>query len=238
MKTQALLRVSVLALLTFIATTFGRVAMSTDSDLPGQIDEYYRNYNYVSLFSSEIERELIADSLMCEGTLEWSSHSDLDFCNEIPSLPASQRLDRTRALIIGLSEDVIRDRNSMSIQEYVPGEGAYLRRIDPEMQPLRQNPYAPLPELYQVTQTTAESDAITVEATVYQLEPLTNTRLISRYETYEGMGAEIPSNENLLQLAAPSSILRREHHHWIMENGTWKRFESGAVLVNTHFLQQ
>ncbi|MEL6381378.1 MAG: hypothetical protein AAFQ89_02675 [Cyanobacteria bacterium J06626_18] len=40
------------------------------------------------------------------------------------------------------------------------------------------------------------------------------------------------SSSDLIQLAAPSLVLRHEFHHWVMEDGDWKRFESGAVLAD------
>ena len=232
MERKIFLRFSLLTSFALLTITSTQVTMARDRDLPEQIDEHYRNYNYVSLFSSDLEKELIADSLMCEGTLESSSPSELDFCSEIPVIPSSQRLDKIRTLIVDLSEDVIRSTHSISVQEYIPGEGAHLRNINPEMQPYTRNPYAPRSELLKINQQTeVDSHSVTVEVTVYQLEPATHTELISHYETFADSGEESLSTEALFQLAAPSSILRREFHQWIREDGTWKRSEISAVLL-------
>lgn len=237
MKKQSLLTCSALTVYSFLAMTSNMAALSAvssiDDDLPGQIYEHYNTYNYISLFSSDVERELIADSLMCEGTLERSPNAIIDFCHEIPDLPDSQRLDKIRTLIVNLSDDVMRDRNSLSSQTYLLGEGALLRTISPDMQPYTRNPYAPLSELLEISQISVDNNLITVAVTVYSLEPSTNTTLISQYDAYGSRGENIPSTDNLIQLAAPSSILRREVHQWIVDDGDWKRSEMSTILLTS-----
>lgn len=230
MNRSALLCFPALASLALFATTLSQGAASSgDSNLPRQIESYYRDYNYVSLFSSEQEREVIADSLMCNGTLGSATRSELNFCDEIPSVPKTQRLDRIRTLIPQLSKHVIRATNSMDTQEYVPGEGSHLRKVNPQMQPLRRNPYSPTAEVLDIKQIKRNNNAVTVEVAVYPLDPSINARLISRYGTRIG---ERPSNESLIALAAPSSVLKHEFHQWIQEGGTWKKFETSTAFIS------
>lgn len=229
MNRQALLYFSALASLASFATIFSQGAASSNSNLPKQIEAYYRDYNYASLFSSEREREIIADSLMCNGTLGSVTRSDLNFCDDIPSVPKTQRLDRIRKLIPQLSKHVIRATNSMDTQEYVPGEGSHLRKVNPQMQPLRRNPYSPTAEVLDIKQIKRNNNAVTVEVAVYPLDPSINARLISRYGTRID---ERPSNKSLITLAAPSSVLKHEFHQWIQEGGIWKKFETSTAFVN------
>jgi hypothetical protein len=231
-KRRTILCLSTLALLTISATVFYKEAALSAANLPEQIDAYYRNYNYVSLFSSEREREIIADALMCEGRLSRATQSDLNFCNEIPSIPKSQRLDKMQTLIAELSRSVIRDVNSMSVQAYVPGEGSHLRAIDPQRQPLRRNPYSPSAEVFDIRQIKRGDNAITVKVAVYPLDPAKNAQLISQYETQTGSRSEELSSGALVSLAAPSSVSRQEFHQWIKEGETWKKFETSAALIN------
>jgi len=49
-----------------------------NSNFPVQITEFYNKRNLVSLFSSEAERELVIDSLVCTGVKEPPSQHILD----------------------------------------------------------------------------------------------------------------------------------------------------------------
>jgi hypothetical protein len=207
-KRRTMLCFSALALLTVSATAFYKEAALSASNLPGQIDAYYRNYNYLSLFSSEREREIIADTLMCEGKLGRATRSDLNFCNEIPSIPKSQRLDKMQTLIAELSRSVIRDGNSISIQEYVPGEGSHLRAIDPQKQAFRRNPYSPRAEVFDIKQINHDNNAIMIKVAVLPLDAARNAQLISRYEARTESRSEKPSSRALVGLAAAASCKR------------------------------
>jgi len=120
----------------------------------------------------------------------------------------------------------------MSIQEYIPGEGSHLRKVDPQMQPLRRNPYSPTAEVFNIVQIKPDNNAVTVEVAVYPLDPSTNARLISQYGKQIGNKGERPANESLIDLAAPSSVLRHEFHQWFNEGGRWKKLETSTAFVN------
>jgi hypothetical protein len=234
MKRQVLLCFSLLASVTLLAVTISMGAASKNKELPGQITEHYRNYNYISLFSSELEQEFIADSLMCDGVLEYTNYSNLDYCKELPALPNSERLQKVRMLMTELGNDISQDTNPMNVKQYKPGESTHFRLISPEMRSLHRNPYVQPSELYEIGEARVKHSSITVEVTVYQLEPATRKRLISQYgsDGVRGKGEGIPSHQSLIRLAAPASIARREVHRWVVEDGTWTRSGQGTVLLD------
>jgi len=235
-KKSAFLAFFILTSFSTFAFATSKAAMSHNNNLPSKISEYYRNYNEVSLFSSELERELITDSLMCKGVLtnpgNFHLNTSFECCDEIPQLPESERLTRISALITELNEHVIRDtRDKMVIQGYIPGAGFHMRRSNPEVMPLFSNPYSVPSRLFKINQVSLSGDSATVEVTVYQLDPETNARLISQYKKYGSGEKGNPDNEQLLRLAMPSAIFSREYHQWVLDDGRWQRFEASTTLI-------
>lgn len=238
-KKSAFLAFFILTSCSTFAFATSKAAMSHNNNLPSQISEYYRNYNEVSLFSSELERELITDSLMCKGVLGNPGNPHLntsfEFCEQIPQLPESERLRRISALITELNEYVIRDtRDKMAIQGYIPGAGFHMRRSNPEVMPLFSNPYSVPSRLFKIHQVSLSGDSATVEVTVYQLNSKTNARLISQYNQYKKYRSGEKRNlgsEQLIRLAVPSTILSREYHQWVLDDGRWQKFETSTALI-------
>ncbi len=130
---------------------------SENNNSPSQISEYYRNYNFVNLFSSELERELITDSLMCKGIFGKPNNRHLntsfEFCDQIPKLLESERLKRISTLITELNKDIISDTSDkMVIQGYIPGVNFHMRRSNPQIMPLLPNSYSLSPKLFKINQ--------------------------------------------------------------------------------------
>lgn len=233
MKKSAFLAFFILTSFFTFAFATSKAAMSHNNNLPSQINEYYRNYNEVSLFSSELERELITDSLMCKGVLVHPENPHLnisfEFCDEIPYLPESERLTRISALITEINKHIIRD--TIGIQEYMPGSGSHMRRTDPEVVPLLSNPYSVPPRVFKINQVSLSGDSATVEVTIYQIDSETNARLISQYQRYGNGKEREAANEELIRLAMPSTIFRREYHQWVLDDGRWQKFENSTSLI-------
>ena len=74
-------------------------------------------------------------------------------------------------------------------------------------------------------------NSATVEVTIYQLHPKNNAKLISPYQKYRSSEQENHDNEQLMKLAAPSTILSREYHQWVLNNDHWQRFETSTALI-------
>lgn len=236
MKRWAVLTLSIVTSFSSFAVATSKSVESSNNNYPSQISEYYKKYNFTTLFSSEFERELITDSLMCKGVLGESDNFHLntsfDFCNEIPAMPESERLRRISTLITELNEHTIRDSiDRMAFQEYMPGAGFHMRRSNPEVMPLFSNPYSVPPTLFKINQVSLSDDSATVKVTVYQIDPKTNARLISQYKKYGSSKKENSDNEELMELAVPSAIFSREYHQWVLDDGRWQRFEASTALI-------
>jgi hypothetical protein len=236
MRKRAFLAFFIIIPFSSFASATSKPVVSQNNNLPLQVSKYYSNYNFVSLFSSELERELITDSLMCKGVLGKPDNphlnSSFDFCDEIPEMPGSERLGRISALITELNEHLIKDTtDKMAIQEYIPGAGFHMRRNNPEVMPLLPNPYSVPPRLFKVNRVSLSGDSATVEVTVYQLDPETNARLISQYKRYGSIEKGNPNSEQLIRLAVPSAIFSREYHQWVLDNDRWQRFEASTALI-------
>ena len=103
MKRWTFLALSIITSFSSFAFATSKLVASDNNNPPSQISDYYRNYNFVNLFSSELERELITDSLICKGVFGNSNNSHLttsfDFCDQIPKLPEAERIKRISTLI-------------------------------------------------------------------------------------------------------------------------------------------
>lgn len=236
MKKWAFIALSIITSFSSFAFATSKSVASDNNNPPSQISDYYRNYNFVNLFTSELERELITDSLMCKGVLGKPNNSHLntsfEFCDQIPKLPESERLKRISALITELNKDIISDiGDKMMIQGYIPGANFHMRRSNPQVMPFSPNPYSLQPKLFKINQVRLSDNSATVEVTVYQLDPKNNARLISQYKKYGSSEKENPNNEQLMKLAVPSTILSREYHQWVLDNGRWQRFEASTALI-------
>lgn len=236
MKKWTFLALSIITSFSSFAFATSKLIASDNNNPPSRISEYYRNYNFVNLFSSELERELITDSLMCKGVLGKPNNSHLntsfDFCDQIPEIPESERLKKISTLITELNKDIISDPgDKMVIQGYIPGANFHMRRSNPQVMPLLPNPYSLPPKLFKINQVRLSDNSATVEVTVYQLDPKNNARLISQYKKYGSSEKENPNNEQLMKLAVPSTILSREYHQWVLDDGRWQRFETSTALI-------
>lgn len=209
-------------------------SVASDNNNPAQISEYYRNYNFVNLFSSEVERDLITDSLICKEVLGKPDHlnTSFNFCAQIPKMPGSERLRRISALIIELNRDIVSNtEDKMILQGYIPGSNSHMRTSNPQVMPFSPNPYSLEPKLFKLNSVSLSDNSATVVVTVYQLEPKNNAKLISQYQKYGNNEKGHLDNEQLIKLAMPSTIISREYHQWILNNGHWQRFETSAALI-------
>lgn len=236
MKRWTFLALSIITSFSSFAFATSKLVASDNNNPPSQISDYYRNYNFVNLFSSELERELITDSLMCKGVFGKPNNSHIntsfEFCDQIPKLPESKRLKRISTLITELNNDIIKDpSDKMMIQGYIPGANFHMRKSNPQVMPLLPNPYSLQPKLFKINQVRLSNNSATVEVTVYQLDPKNNARLISQYKKYGSSEKENPNNEQLMKLAVPSTILSREYHQWVLDNGRWQRLEASTALI-------
>lgn len=236
MKRWTFLALSIITSFSSFAFATSKLVASDNNNPPLQISDYYRNYNFVNLFSSELERELITDSLMCKGVFGKPNNSHIntsfDFCDQIPKLPESERLKRISTLITELNNDIIKDPgDKMMIQGYIPGENYHMRRSNPQVMPFAPNPYSLQSRLFKINQVRLSDNSATVEVTVYQLDSKNNAKLISQYKRYGSGKNENPDNEQLMKLAAPSTILSREYHQWVLNNDHWQRFETSTALI-------
>jgi hypothetical protein len=236
MKRWTFLALSIVTSFSSFAFAVSKLVASDNNNPPSQISDYYRNYNFVNLFSSELERELITDSLMCKGVFGKPNNSHLNtsfkFCDQIPKLPESERLKKISTLITELNKDIISDTgDKMVIQGYIPGANFHMRRSNPQVMPFSPNPYSLQPRLFKINQVRLSDNSATVEVTVYPLDPKNNAKLSSQYKKYESGEKENPNNEQLMKLAVPSTILSREYHQWVLNNGQWQRFETSTALI-------
>lgn len=225
-----------LPLLLSVATSFPIFAPSkveanspSNSNLPVQITEFYNQRNLLSSFSSEAERELVIDSLVCTGALR-SRHLDisLDFCDRLPKQPKSERLTKIRTLIASLERQMLRDfgDSAMVIPGYLPGSGPLMRRTDPNVVPLPSSADSLPPQVFKIeNQVRHTENAITVQVLAYQVEPAIQARLISQYEK-QG------NDENLMQVVAAHSTPTQEYHQWMLINNKWMKLEQEAILTD------
>lgn len=236
MKRWTFLALSIITSFSSFAFATSKLVASDNNNPPSQISNYYRNYNFVNLFSSELERELITDSLMCKGVFSKPNNSHIntsfDFCDQISKIPESERLKRISTLITELNNDIIKDPgDKMMIQGYIPGANSHMRTSNPQVMPFSPNPYSLQPRLFKINQVRLSDNSATVEVTVYQLDSKNNARLISQYKKYGTSEKENPNNEQLMKLAAPSTILSREYHQWVLDDGRWQKFEASTALI-------
>lgn len=225
MKRIMFFMLSVASLILVLATT-GNKAKTASNNLPLQISEYYKNYNFVSAFSSPSERESIVNSLICNEAINPPNPNlSLHFCEGAEELPESGRLKKIRALMQELNEHTIRDyTNSAMVLPNVPSRTA---KIDPEIFPPRGpypiSPYSIPSELVKVNLLRESDKAITVEVFVHPLTPETNSRLIAKYKKSADDEKKIPSIEKLIKVAP---LHRQELHQWVRSDGQWMKSET------------
>lgn len=232
MKKWAFLALYISVSFSSFAFAASKSVASDNNNPPSQISDYYRNYNFVNLFSSEVERDLITDSLMCKGVLGKPDNltPTFNFCDQIPTVPESERLKRISALITALNQDIINNtEEKMMIQGYIPGSNSHMRTSNPQVMPFSPNPYSLEPKLFKINSVSLSDNSATVVVTVYQLDSQNKAKLISQYQKY-GNNEEF-NNEQLLKLAVPSTILSREYHQWVLKNGEWQKFENSTALI-------
>lgn len=181
-----------LTLLLFIAASLpvfvfskGEAKSQNNSNFPSQITEFYKKRNFVSSFSSKAEKELLIDSLVCQGALR-SRYLNifLDLCEQISNQPESARLTKIGGLITELDRQMLRNGDSaMVIPGYLPGSGPLMRSTDPNVVPLPSSADSLPSKVFEIeNQVWHGKNAITVQVLAYQIEPKIQARLISQYQ--------------------------------------------------------
>lgn len=223
-----------LSLMTSLSLTSwkSQAEMSIPNELSSQITEYYRHRNFAVAFSSEVEQEIIIDSLICRGALDnlspdWSSQH-LEFCGEIPDLPESERLDAIEASIKELDKRVLPEETNSLIPGYLPGSGSLMRKSDPNLVPLPSSADLVPPTLLKINQVQSSENSVTLEVTAFPINPEENVKLIEQYEEYESR-EKVPVKK-LMQSVA-TSITHKEFHHWVLIDGNWKKLQSDTLLI-------
>ena len=231
MKKWGFLALSLIASLS-ITSLKSQAETSIPNDLSSQITEYYRHRNFVAAFSSEVEQEIIIDSLICRGALDnlspdWSSQY-LEFCGEIPERPESERLDTVEDSIKELNKRVLPEETNSLIPGYLPGSGSLMRKSDPNIVPLPSSADLLPPTLLTINQVQSNENSVTLEVTAFPINPEENAKLIEQYEEYESQ-EKVPVKK-LMQSVA-TSITQKEFHHWVMIDGNWKKLQSDTLLI-------
>lgn len=190
---------------------------STERDLPASIVEFYQNRTFVSLLSSDVEREQILDALICDGTL--ASDSSLDYCNQLPPQPNSERLENVRSRIVEINQHLLNTGYSaLIVPSYLPGSGSMIRRSDSNVVVLPSSADAlpagffwPEPEVWQ------GEDALTVCVQTFPISAEVQARAIADYES--------PDREEFAFSMAESAE-SIEYHQWILMNNQWMKINS------------
>lgn len=229
MKKLLPLLLSGTTLLTTFAFSKVEANSPSNSNLPVEIAEFYEQRNLVSSFSSEVEREVIIDSLVCTGALKNSNYNiSLDFCNELPQPPKSERLTKISNLVMALERRMLRDasNSAMVIPGYKPGEGSLMRRTDPNVVPLPSSADSLPPKVFKIKNKVRQAEnAITVRVLAYQIDPAIKAKLIAEYEKQKNA-------PNLMQVVTALSTPVQEYHQWMLIDRQWKKLEQQTHLID------
>ena len=206
-----------------------------DVDVPQEVADYYRDYNYINLYTWPAERRAFyaAHSLPSEdlgeglftssrarelGALMHKVVSKIQYADE-QMVYVSGDVDTERALLWQLASTMCRKE---LVQQLMACHLRYKNK--------KALPFVYASELIEIDVAKRTNRTLHVSVKIYRLSETVNLRLIGEYDRSrepppgpDGF-SEFP---DALSLSAP----RTEVHEWILENGVWMKREGGIVYV-------
>lgn len=206
-----------------------------DADVPQEVAGYYRDYNYINLYTRPAERQAFyaAHSLSPEdlreglftssrarrlGALMHKAVSKIQYADE-QMVYVSGDVDTERALLWQLASTMCR-------KELVQQLMACHLRYESK----KTLPFVYASELIDIDVAKRVDRTLHVSVRVYRLPETVNLRLIGEYDRSSEPPPDpdgISEPPDALALSAP----RTEVHEWILENGVWMKREGGIVYT-------
>ncbi|MGQ4649032.1 hypothetical protein [Lyngbya aestuarii] len=220
--------------LSLVLFSRSQASTSTRNNLPPEIREYYINYNFVSSFSSDDERTIIANSLICEAKLaNGNSFFSFEACSKIPQIDKSNRLDKIRSLIAEINQQILRNETNwkmMIFLDFLRGEKALFRQANSEIVSSQFNPYFLSSKLFEINQVYPSDKEIKIEVSKYSLNSAYTVQLISQYKAAENQEEKVAHSGALIESLVKTSIPTKEYHQWVLVDGDWRKLEQETVI--------
>lgn len=169
--------------------------------LPGGIQEFYRDYNFVCAFTTPAERMRMAACLedgILPGGLNSKRHVEV-----------FARMKRIVAQVHIIDSEMV----------IPPGSGKNLQKVV-----FRQ-------ELFEVRNFRRRGDEAGVDVFAYSIEPEVSMRYIAEYEKNEGKSDQIPSGAEVLEAARSRVEQRQETHNWKYLKGRWVKTFANFIFL-------
>lgn len=197
---------------------------SIERELPASIAAFYQDRTFVSLLSSDVEREQILDALVCDGTLPSNSVS-LDYCNQLPPMSDSERLADVRSRIVEINQHLLNDSgySALIVPGYLPGSGSMLRRDDPNVVALPSSANTlPAEVLLPENAVWQDENTLTVQVKAYPVSSELQARMTADYEA---------SPDREIAIGSAASAFSTEYHQWVFINNQWMKLDAETHLL-------
>lgn len=173
------------------------------ANIPVQISDFYRDYNFVCSFSTQTERMKLISYFDGETLLEEIRSKRLDKIFQM------MKDIKNRVLIVD-PEMVIWVKPSSSCYQYVFH-----------------------PEIIEIKDIILSSGKALVDVLVYELEPEVIVKFIYQYDENKGDEARIPSEEERIRIAKSRIIQKKEFHRWFLQNERWMKFDANIIQLKS-----